>query len=257
MDFQKDVIGRSYERPVVVDFWAPWCGPCRVLGPVIEQLASEEQDRWDLVKLNTEEEQQLAAQYQIRSIPNVKMFYRGEVIGEFAGALSRPQIQEWLANTLPDARKEVLGHILDRLGEAGALSELEAFVAQYPDMQDARLALAMAVVVPSPERALALLAPIPMGSPLHDQVETVRALAELMQHAPDPSAAGQALLQAQNALRAEQNEEAIKQVIQAVMADKAYANDLPRRAAIALFHAWGADAPLTKHYRRRFDMALY
>ena len=87
MNFQAEVIEKSHKMPVVVDFWASWCGPCRVLGPTIEALAEEQSDRWALVKVNTEEEQALAAEYQIRSIPNVKMFHKGRVIAEFAGAL--------------------------------------------------------------------------------------------------------------------------------------------------------------------------
>ena len=74
MNFEQQVITKSHNKPVVVDFWAPWCGPCRVLSPVIESLAEEQKDRWDLVKVNTEEDYELAERYQIRSIPNVKLF---------------------------------------------------------------------------------------------------------------------------------------------------------------------------------------
>jgi thioredoxin len=113
MDFNKDVIEKSYEQPVVVDFWAPWCGPCRILGPTIEQLAEEQKDKWTLVKVNTEEEYDVAVQYRIQSIPNVKMFHEGEVIAEFAGALPRPQILAWLEEHLPNAEKQEVGR-LDR-----------------------------------------------------------------------------------------------------------------------------------------------
>ena len=257
MNFQAEVIEKSHEIPVVVDFWASWCGPCRVLGPTIEALAEEQSDRWALVKVNTEEEQVLASEYQIRSIPNVKMFHKGRVIAEFAGALPRTQIENWLANNLPDGRKETLDLILERLDGDGDISELEAFVAQYPDMKDARLALAMALAVSAPGRAESLLQPIKAGEPSAEQAEAVRTIAELMKHEADDSAPGQSIAKAQAALKQRDWENGIKAIIEAAGKDKSYAKDLPRRAAIACFHAWGNDHPLTKTYRRQFDMVLY
>src|SRR6187402_1800127 len=112
IDFQKAVIDQSFELPVLVDFWAPWCGPCKILGPVIEQLADEQATRWALVKLNTEDQPEIAEQFSIRSIPNVKLFYRGEVIDEFTGALSRQMILDWLNKALPNPGLIALDHLL-------------------------------------------------------------------------------------------------------------------------------------------------
>lgn len=99
-DFQADVIARSGEVPVVVDFWAPWCGPCRMLGPVIEKLASEAEGKWSLVKVNTDEHQDIAARYQIRGIPNLKLFVNGQPVGEQVGALSEPVLKQWIEGHL-------------------------------------------------------------------------------------------------------------------------------------------------------------
>lgn len=100
-DFRADVLEKSHEKPVVVDFWAPWCGPCRVLGPTIEKLARESGGAWRLVKINVDAHPQLAQHYQVRGIPAVKLFSGGEVVAEFAGALPESQIQRWLAEHLP------------------------------------------------------------------------------------------------------------------------------------------------------------
>lgn len=259
VNFQQDVIERSHDKPVLVDFWAPWCGPCRVLGPTIEQLAEEQNDHWELVKINTEEEQELAKEYRIMSIPNVKLFYRGEVIGEFAGALPRTSIIRWLDEHLPDDRKEELARILQDLQAEGTISAvpLEHFVQKNPDMPEARLELARLLVLSEPTRAKELIEVIKLGHPLYEPAEDVRLLAELHELQINDNAVGGALIEAREALQRQENEEAIEAVIKAVEMDKTYQNDLPRRLAIALFHGWGPQHVLTKKYRWKFDMLLY
>ena len=258
MDFKTNVLEKSYEKPVVVDFWAPWCGPCRMLGPTIEKLAEEQAEKWDLVKLNTEQEQELAAQYGIRSIPNVKMFHKGEVIAEFAGALSRTMIIEWLEEHLPDERKEDLATLLEDLENKESISLLENFVVKNPDVKEARLALAKVVVYEKADKAIELVAPIRIGDKLEREAVNIRTIAELLNFQPENEQGVAALLsQAQKALKNKKEEIAIQYIIKAATLDKTYANDLPRRIAIALFNTMGSQHPLTKNYRWKFDMVLY
>jgi thioredoxin len=99
-NFEEKVIEKSKTLPVVVDFWALWCPPCRLLSPVMSKIAKEYQGRFLLVKVNVDESPKLAERYQIMSIPNVKMFKNGKVVAEFVGAMPEPLIKEWLERNL-------------------------------------------------------------------------------------------------------------------------------------------------------------
>lgn len=257
MDFNAVVLERSHQQPVVVDFWAPWCGPCRTLGPTIEKLAAEQADKWDLVKLNTEEEPMVAQEYQIKSIPNVKLFHKGEVIAEFAGAQPRSMIEKWLLEHLPDERKEDLQSLLAEAGTTEGLARLETFVAANPDLVEAKVGLAKQLAFSDTERAVVMVDGIKEGHEHADTAADIRALASLLAYEGDGSPASEALALASTALQAAEQEQAIQQIIAAVTIDKTLAKDLPRRSAIAFFRLLGHTHPLTKNYRWRFDMALY
>ncbi|PZP54828.1 MAG: thioredoxin, partial [Azospira oryzae] len=118
--FQSVVIEGSKKVPVLVDFWAAWCAPCRALKPVLEKLAEEYQGRFLLAKVNTDENQELAMRYGVRGIPNVKAFVDGEVRDEFAGALPESMVRQFIERLLP-SEAELLRRRATALSAAGQL----------------------------------------------------------------------------------------------------------------------------------------
>ena len=132
--FEAEVIQRSHEVPVVVDFWAPWCGPCRVLGPVLEALEAEAGGDWQLVKINTQDHPQLAQQFGIQGIPAVKAFRNGQQIDEFVGALPKPAVAQWLEGIVPSAADEAVAQAdsLRASDPAAALALYQQALADKP-----------------------------------------------------------------------------------------------------------------------------
>ena len=183
-DFQTDVLDRSQRTPVLVDFWAAWCGPCKMLGPVLEKLATEAGDRWVLVKIDTEAHPELAAQFGIRGIPDVKLFHHGAVVAEFSGARPEPQLRAWLAENLPTPKRETMGRarallLAGRAGEAAGI--LRPLQAANPADQELAVLTARAMVFGDPAAALALVTGLPQGSPWTEGAELVQALAAAFQ----------------------------------------------------------------------------
>lgn len=261
LSFEKEVIQLSFEKPVLVDFWAAWCGPCRMLGPTLEQLAEEQSDKWSLVKVDTEAHQDLAREYDIMSIPAVKLFHKGQVIGEFVGALPRNSIIRWLDAHLPSAEKDRLKEIRERypdIPDRGALNDLRSLTQAHPEQSDLVAEWLKHGIFYDTEEAAQIMEGMGLVNQNMVLAEDLTVIRDWIQMPEQPELMiSQKLTEARESIIGGQHEEAIRTITDSLLVDKDHQDGLPRKVGVALFRIWGTDHPLTKKYRKIFDMYLY
>ena len=263
-DFSVDVIQASHDKPVLVDFWAEWCGPCRVLGPVLERLAANNNGEWSLIKINSDEHPELPTKYGIRSIPAVKLFHKGEVVNEFVGALPEPAIKEWLKKNIPSKFQDMLAHaeaLLSSGNENEASRIFKDVLIHDSGNITVKIHLARIYLFEDTEKAIQLIASIEETLENAEIINSLKTIADLIKEnnsmVLQESASKELYLEAVRLLKEKKFDQSLEKFIEMIRTDRYYGDDIARKACVAIFKYLGEESEITLTYRRDFGRALY
>ena len=272
-NFEAAVLERSSEVPVLVDFWAEWCGPCKALGPVLEKLADEYAGGFVLAKLNVDENPNLAGMFGIQGIPAVKLFRDGELASEFTGALPEPMLREFLTKFLPTAadQEAQAAMALEAEGKIQeAKSAYEAILAADANHGQALLGMArMAMTGGDNAAAREYLDRISLVADERKEADRMIARLNLQaggaqneavlreKIAADPKNIEARFDLAQSLAGVEKYDEALSEFLEVVKADRKFKDDGARKAMIQIFEVLGSDHPLTDKYRSELALVLF
>ena len=268
-DFTQHVLEESKHRPVVVDFWAPWCGPCKSLKPILEKLAAEYGGKFLLAKINSDDNQELAARYGVRGIPSVKAFVNGEPVDEFSGALPEGEVRTFLDRLIPSPADELrqraaaarmTGDISGALKVLGEASKIDpGHVGVRLDAAEIMLDLNEA------DEARRLIGSVPDDA--DPRVPALKARLQFMGVTGEDEAALSARVAAnENDLEARlklanlyvaagQYEAGMDQLLEIVRRDRGFEDDIGRKTLLSVFNLLGG-GELVSRYRRLLASAL-
>ena len=273
--FEVEVLEASRELPVLVDFWAPWCGPCRALGPVLEKLEREAAGRWKLVKVNSDENPELSARYGVRSIPYVVAFVDGKPASSFVGAQPEGALRAFLEKLVPDPSDMELRRARDARAAGNAeraQGHLGHALALDPTNDAARLDLVSLLLekgdlAAAREQWTQLSGRAPQASGYDtaaarleaaERAASLPAAEELERRiAANPGDLAARMDLAEVRIANREFGPAMDQLLEVVRRDRKFGDDVGRRKMIAVFEMAAAEPGLVSDYRRRLASALY
>jgi putative thioredoxin len=265
-DFEYEVLAYSQNVPVVVDFWAEWCVPCRTLGPLLERLAQEAEGDFRLAKVDVDQNSNLALRYGVHSIPAVKAFRNGEIVGEFIGLQPEPRLREFLRQIAPTESDLILEKGASLLASGDVPQAEDAFrqvLDLTPDSAPAWLGLAKSLLLQGRgAEANAILADFP-ASREYKVAELLRPLSQAWEamedseyiQSDDPLDAA-----FHNALRLAKRgniEAAMDGLLDILREDKHYRDDEARQVIVSLLELLGNDSAIARQYRRELSTVLF
>jgi putative thioredoxin len=275
--FEKDVIAASTLAPVLVDFWAPWCGPCKTLGPMLEKLEAEYEGKWRLVKVNVDENQELAAHFQVRSIPHVMAFADGRPVDQFVGVLPEGQIRAFLDRLVPqgaDAARAEAQAALEEGRREDAYDALKAALAYDPGYDEARLDLIELLLednrLDEARNEVDLLSPkTTQGidarfNAIKTRLDAVDAAADLpptdaleARVAADPADLEARFDLASALIARRKYAEALEHLLAIVQQDRSFRDDIGRKTMLSVFDLAAHQPELVGQWRRKLSASLY
>jgi putative thioredoxin len=272
-NFEAAVLERSTEVPVLVDFWAEWCGPCKALSPVLEKLADEYAGEFILAKINVDENPNLAGAFGVQGIPAVKLVKGGELASEFTGALPETMVREFLSKFLPTAadKEAEAAAGLEAEGKIDeAKAAYEAILKSDPNHTQALLGMGrLAMIAGDNAAALEHLDRISVVADERKEAERLIARINLQAGGAQNEAALREKIKAepdnldvrfelaQTLAGVERYEDALGEFLQIVKADRSFKDDGARKAMIQIFEVLGSDDPLTDKYRTELAAVLF
>ena len=273
-NFASQVIEASHQQPVLVDFWATWCGPCQSLMPILEQLAQSYQGKFLLAKVEIDSQQGLASQFGVRSVPTVKLVKNGQIVDEFTGALPESQIRTFLDKHIENESDQLMQQALTlyQQGEReAALSQMGQILQAHPDNPNNKLVYTNILLREQhTDEAKKWLDTLSAEAGDNPQVQAMQAQLEFIhivdnapdmvtvqqQVADDPGNSEARYQLSAHAILQGQFDIAFEQLLEVVKRDRQFQDDAGRKALLKLFNLLGDSHELVSSYRRKLALAL-